>query len=79
MIKVPHFGLVNLIAEKRLAVELIQRDFTPQRLAEEINRLIEPSMNQQIRLQLEQEMKKLGPVGASKRVAEAILELIADG
>ena len=35
MIGVPHYGLVNLIAGKRLAAELIQNDLTPERLADE--------------------------------------------
>ncbi|MDQ3132496.1 MAG: lipid-A-disaccharide synthase, partial [Acidobacteriota bacterium] len=35
LIKVEHFGLINLIAGKRLAKELIQDDFTKENLAQE--------------------------------------------
>ena len=41
MISVEHFGLVNLIAERRLIKELIQHEFTPEILSARIIRFIE--------------------------------------
>lgn len=79
LISVEHFGLINLIAEKRIAKELIQDDFTPQTLAAEMFRLLEPAENARVREQLKEATDKLGHGGASKRAAEAILkELKAD-
>lgn len=79
LISVEHFGLINLIAEKRIAKELIQDDFTPQTLAAEMFRLLEPAENARVREQLKEAADKLGHGGASKRAAEAILkELKAD-
>ena len=40
LVKVPFFSMVNLIAERRLVVELIQEDFTGQRLAAEALKLL---------------------------------------
>ncbi len=49
LISVAHFGLINLIAEERLAKELIQDDFTAETLSAELFRLLEPATNQQMR------------------------------
>lgn len=75
LIDVEHFGLINLIAGKRVANELIQDDFTPETLAAELFRLIEPSTNAEIRKELAAAVDKLGHGGASKRAADAILTL----
>ena len=77
LISVEHFGLINLIAGKRLAAELIQADFTPAALAEEVFRLLEPVENKRMRERLREEVaESLGSGGASQRAAEAILKLL---
>lgn len=73
LITVEHFGLVNLIAEERLAKELIQDDFTKETLSEELFRLLEKNENKKMRERLREVSDKLGRGGASKRAAEAIL------
>ncbi|MDI1240708.1 MAG: lipid-A-disaccharide synthase [bacterium] len=75
LIDVEHFGLINLIAGKRVAAELIQDDFTAETLSAELFRLLEPSVNASIRAELAGAVDKLGHGGASKRAADAILEL----
>ena len=40
MVKVPHFAMVNLIAEERIVPELVQQDFTAERVAAEMSRII---------------------------------------
>jgi lipid-A-disaccharide synthase len=76
LIDVEHFGLINLIAEDRVAQELIQDDFTPQTLAADLFRLLEPQGNALMRERLGAVVDKLGHGGASRRAAEAILKLI---
>ena len=76
LIKVEHFGLVNLIAGERLAKELIQNDFTGDTLATELTRLLEPSANAAMRERLRQVTEKLGAGGASQRAAVAVLRFI---
>jgi lipid-A-disaccharide synthase len=76
MIDVPHYGLINLIAGKRVAKELIQADFTPQALADELLRLLSPDVNAAMGSELTIAADKLGHGGASKRAAEAILCLL---
>lgn len=73
MISVEHFGLVNLIAERRLIKEFIQGDFTPEILSRELFDLLEAENNKKMRADLREVSDKLGHGGASKRAAEAIL------
>jgi lipid-A-disaccharide synthase len=74
MIDVPHYGLINLIAGERLATELIQQDLTPDRLCNELARLLDPQINSDMRVRLADAAAKLGQGGASKRAAAAILK-----
>ena len=76
LISVEHFGLINLIAEERLAKELIQNDFTPETLAKELLRLLEREENRKMRERLSQVTDRLGRGGASKRAAEFILDVM---
>lgn len=76
IIDVPHYGLINLIAGKRVATELIQDNFTPQSLSNELLRLLEPDTNSAMQTELRVAADKLGHGGASKRAAVAILDLI---
>jgi lipid-A-disaccharide synthase len=76
LISVEHFGLINLIAEQRLAKELIQADFTAETLAHELFRLLEPETNRKMREKLKAVTDKLGRGGASKRAAEFILNVL---
>ena len=78
MIDVKHFGLVNLIAGKRVAAEFIQGEFTPDALSRELLRLLQPDVNSAMRRDLKAAADKLGHGGASKRAAEAILRTIAE-
>jgi lipid-A-disaccharide synthase len=76
LINAEHYALVNLLARRRIVAELIQNDFTPQKLADELERLLQPSVNRQIRTELKKAASQLGEGGASKRAAEFILELL---
>ncbi|MCP9496357.1 MAG: lipid-A-disaccharide synthase [Pyrinomonadaceae bacterium MAG19_C2-C3] len=73
LIDVEHFGLVNLVAGKRLAPELIQHDFTPERTARELALLLKPSHNAHTRAQLRAAVVRLGSGRASERAAEIII------
>jgi lipid-A-disaccharide synthase len=77
VVKVPHIGLVNLVAEKEIVPELIQNDVTPQKVAQELSRLIE---NKDLRDETIKNLKtvrqKLGGGGASKETAKIALEMM---
>jgi lipid-A-disaccharide synthase len=76
IISVEHFGLINLIAQQRLAKELIQNDFTPEHLAKELFRILEPDANAEMRARLREAVETLGKGGASQRAAQAILNFL---
>lgn len=76
LIDVPHYGLINLIAEKRVAKELIQGEFTARSLSAELLDLLRPERNAEVREELRIATDKLGHGGASKRAADAILKLM---
>ena len=73
MISVEHFGLVNMIAERRLVKEFIQKEFTPEVLSRELFDLLDAKNNRQMREDLREVSDKLGHGGASKRAAQATL------
>lgn len=78
LITAEHYGLVNLIAQRRLATELIQSDFTPQRLADELLLLLDGKRNSAVRKELLEVAAKLGEGGASQKAAASILDLLRD-
>ena len=78
LIKVEHFGLVNLVAREEIAKELMQDQLTGENLAEELLKLLEPETNRAAREKLRQVSHALGQPGASERAADLILGFIQD-
>lgn len=77
LVRTKHFSMVNLIAERRVVPELIQKDFTPDRVAREVlNLLCDPQAGEELRHGLAEVRKRLGPPGAVERAAEAIAGLL---
>ena len=76
MITAEHYGLVNLIAGRRLATELIQNDFTGESLGRELLALLDSDRNAAMRAELRSVKEKLGEGGASQRAATAILDFV---
>jgi lipid-A-disaccharide synthase len=76
LITVPHYGLVNLVAGKEIAKELMQDQLQGETLAHEILKLLEPETNSSVRSSLRNVAHKLGDPGASQRAAEQILTSI---
>jgi lipid-A-disaccharide synthase len=73
-VKITHVGLVNIVAEKEVARELIQDDFTVQAAVSELERLLDKNERRNIVQELRIIQEKLGKPGASKRAADAIVE-----
>jgi lipid-A-disaccharide synthase len=78
LISVEHFGLVNLIAGKRIANEFIQSDLTTESLSSELLHLLDTDENAKARADLAEAADKLGHGGASRRAAEAIVRVMND-
>jgi lipid-A-disaccharide synthase len=77
LITVPHYGLVNLVAGKEIAKELMQDDLTGENVANELLKLLEPEPNKAMRESLRDVAHKLGDPGASSRAADVILRFLA--
>ena len=73
--RVNTIGMVNVIAGESVVPELVQGEFTPEAVSDEIvSFLREPARAEQTRLALGRVRKQLGTSGASRRAAEAVLE-----
>ena len=78
LITVEHFGLVNLIAGERIAVELMQNDLTGTKLAAELLTLLDGDQNKAVRGKLHDVAQLLGEPGASIRAAERVLAALRE-
>ncbi len=75
--RIRFLGLVNIIAGKEIAPELLQYNATPEKIAGAILKIL---TNDKVRTDMRAELKKvsasLGSPGASRRAADAVLELL---
>jgi lipid-A-disaccharide synthase len=77
LVRTSMFAMVNLIAGKHVVPELVQKDFTPERVAQEAARLLDsPEARNEMRKSLAEVREKLGPPGAIDRAADIIVEMV---
>jgi lipid-A-disaccharide synthase len=77
LVRTSYFAMVNLIAEREVARELVQDDFTPEKVAAETLQLLqEPNARATQREGLEEVRRRLGPPRAVERAAELIAGLL---
>jgi lipid-A-disaccharide synthase len=73
-VRVDTYAMANLVAGKRIVPELIQDEFTAERVADECVRLLR---DDELRTRTQEELRgvrtRLGEAGASGRAAEAVL------
>ncbi|MBD3223871.1 MAG: lipid-A-disaccharide synthase [Caldithrix sp.] len=72
LVKVRFIGLVNIVAEKEVAPELIQSDFKPAKAAQLLQTMISDE-HHRYRQSLATIREKLGAPGAAQRAAQTIL------
>jgi lipid-A-disaccharide synthase len=78
IVKVPHFGLANVVARREVARELLQDEVNAERLGGELAQLLDPDVAGRVRAELAQVRGHLGEPGAAGRVAEDLLLKIGD-
>jgi len=77
LVSVSHAGMANLLAGETLFPELLQEDFTPERLVREVLSLVgEPERLETMRRGLTRIIARLGGPGASRRAARVALEVM---
>ena len=76
LVRIPHIGLANIVADRPVAREFFQRDVNPQTLSGELFELIE---NQQYRKQVKAGLTRvrenLGAGDGARRMAQLVLSL----
>jgi len=79
-VHVETYAMANLVAGRRVVPELIQDAFTPERVAAEALRVLTDAAHAAaVRRDLREVRGKLGTPGASRRAADAVLEVARHG
>lgn len=79
LIRVPHIGLVNLLAGKEIVKELLQDEVNAERIAQEALRLMEdPMLYTKTVEALTEVRQRLGEPGAAARAARIVLSLLQE-
>jgi lipid-A-disaccharide synthase len=77
MLKISHIGLCNIVAEKRVAPELIQYDATPEKIVPTVNRLLEDKeYYEQVRQGLLKTEALLGARGGIDNIASLVIKML---
>jgi lipid-A-disaccharide synthase len=75
-VHVDTYAMANLVAGRRVVPELIQQDFTPERVADEALRVLtDPATAAAVKRDLRDVHTRLGTRGASQRAAHAVLDV----
>lgn len=76
LIKIRFIGMVNILAQKPVVKELVQFDFTPDKVIDEIERLLVPENRDVLLEEMKQASDKLGQGGAAEHAAQAVCRLL---
>jgi lipid-A-disaccharide synthase len=78
LVKVPHIGLVNVVAGREVAREFIQDDVVPEKMADALAQLLDKKSRQRLEVLsgLTEVRAKLGSPGAADRVARIASDLV---
>lgn len=71
--RIKYISLVNLVMDAPVVKELIQHDFTPERLGDELQKIIAGPERDRQSGQLQQLRERLGSGGAAGRAAKLIV------
>src|SRR5213079_2012388 len=80
LVKVSNIGLVNVVAGREVAREFIQDEIVPERVAEELQRLLDNTnpRRREVLSGLAEVRSRLGSPGAAERVARMASELAGE-
>lgn len=80
LVNVPHIGMANLIAKRRIIPELVQDEVSPENIADIAHGLLTDAKAYETMLhELKRVKQKLGQAGASVRVAQIACKMMGSG
>ncbi len=78
VVNVKYISLVNLIVDQPLVEELIQENYTPEKLRQALSRLLEPATRQRLQTGYRLLRERLGKAGASRRTARLMVRYLRE-
>jgi lipid-A-disaccharide synthase len=79
LVDLDYFSLVNIVAGEEVVPELLQSEVRPERIAEEVNKLLEPERYARTVEGLRAVRKKLGRHPAGENVAGVVMRMMKEG
>ena len=77
MLKIKHIGLCNIVADKRIAPELIQHNATPEKISELLVDIVnKPDLREKMANELAEVEAMLGSEGGIENMAELTLDML---
>ncbi len=77
LVRIPHIGLVNIVAGREVVAEFVQDRARPERLAEEIEHILaDPEYARAIREGLAEVRERLGEADGVARLADLVVEML---
>jgi len=77
LVRVPYYSMVNILAKRELAPELMQKDFNAENLATKVQYLMEhPAAREEMVRGFQEVKRRLGAGGAIQRAADAVVRLL---
>jgi lipid-A-disaccharide synthase len=77
LVKVPHFGLANVVAGRKVVPELLQDEVNPERLGRELEDLLRSATAVRMKRDFLEIRGHLGQPGAAARVVDHLLSRLA--
>ncbi len=78
LLKIRFIGMVNILVDRAVTCELIQKDFTPENCIRELELLMQPDTREKVLRGMQESIALLGDGGAAQKAARAILSLFPD-
>ena len=74
LMRTPFLGMPNVLAGREIVPEFLQHEARPKKIAEAVLRLVnDPAARNQMALEFDAIVERLGETGASAKAADAIL------